>query len=74
MNSVMDAGMRLDLIHAEPWLATMRAFAKAEAKSPLYAPHPKFVKTFRVSKQRLYPRTTAEFEAGTELTKLLPGR
>ena len=74
MNSVMGAGMRLDVRHAAPWLRAMRDFLKTAPKSPLYTPPPKAVKALRVSKSRLYPRSSAEFEAGAVLTKMPKGR
>lgn len=74
MNSVMGSGMRLDVAHARPWIEAMDAFAKGEARSPYYNPAPKFVKPFQATKQRIYPRSTAEFEAGKLVTTLQFGR
>lgn len=74
MKSVMGAGMRLDIAHATPWLTAIGAIARCERKSPLYTAPPTTMKPLQVSKQRLYPRTTAEFEAGKVLTTLLPDR
>ncbi len=74
MNSVMGAGMRLDFIHATPWVRALHALLKIVPPTRLYVPEHRFRRPFRVSKQRLYPRTVTEFEADTVLTEAMAGR
>ncbi|MEH3038608.1 MAG: hypothetical protein PGN21_00850 [Sphingomonas paucimobilis] len=74
MNSVMGAGMRLDVAHAAPWVRALQSLVRTIPPAPIYLPAPNFRKPFRVSKRRLYPRTVAEFEADTIITRLLPRR
>jgi len=73
-NSVMGSGMRLDTIHAEPWLTALTTILSTAPPLLLYTPPPILVKPFTALKKRVYPRTTAEFEAGKVLTTLPPGR
>jgi len=70
----MGGGMRLDAMHGAAWLAAFNDFVAAQPQSPIYAPVPAKKRAPQVLMRRAYPRTVAEFEAGTLVTKLLPGR
>lgn len=72
--SVMGGGMRLDTIHGAAWLGAFNDFVAAQPQSPIYAPAPAKKRAPQLLMRRAYPRTVAEFEAGTLVTKLLPGR
>lgn len=73
-NSVMGAGMRLDPIHASPWLSTLKVFVKSSKHSTIYVPPAKLVKPTVAKMRRYYPRTTKEYEHGKQNTHLPPGR
>jgi hypothetical protein len=73
-NSVMGQGMQLRGVHAQPWFEALKRFRVAEPPSKLYQPEAKFVKQIAPSTRRHYPRTVAEFEAGTQLLSLPAGR
>ena len=73
-NSVMGQGMQLRGIHATPWFDALKEFIKVESPSTLYKPEAKFVKRISPSLRLEYPRTVAEFEAGTHLHTLTAGR
>ncbi len=73
-NSVMGGGMRLDTMHGAAWLGAFNDFAAAQPASRIYNPAPAKRRASQLVMRRIYPRTVAEFEAGTLVTKLLPGR
>jgi hypothetical protein len=68
MNDVMGAGMTLHEHHAAPWLVAMSAFLPRIPVTPIYTPPPARVSRFLPKMRRHYPRTTAEYEAGTLVT------
>lgn len=72
--SVMGGGMRRDAIHGAAWRDAFDDFAKLEPRSSIYVPPPAKVRQSSPVLKRIYPRTTAEFEAGPLITKLPAGR
>ena len=77
-NSVMGQGMQLRDAHAQPWMTAFEQFVTEAAAiplpAPIYTPAPAHVKAVAPYLQVQYPRTTAEFEAGTMNLILPAGR
>ncbi|WP_152616543.1 hypothetical protein [Sphingomonas sp. ERG5] len=82
-NSVMGGGMRLDVVHAAPWITAFNDLAAAQSTSslfrlspslPVYSPPILKTRPTAAVMSQIYPRNIAEFEAGTELKTLKRGR
>lgn len=82
-NSVMGGGMRLDVVHAAPWITAFNDLAAAQSAMslfrlspslPVYSPPILKTRPIVAVMSQIYPRNVAEFEAGAVLKTLKRGR